>query len=190
MWQPARGRARVPASSRSRCDSDAAGSLPSPGSQRLSAVGSGGDGARSTVAALPCRCVAHRKWAVAFERTAAAERFVEDDANRVEVARSRCRVAGDAFGREIGRRTEQEAVAVRSADSATLAMPKSATLASPDAVNKMFAGLTSRWITPASCAAWSARRTWVITSLARTSPSGPSRSSSCSVRPGRRSITM
>ena len=40
------------------------------------------------------------------------------------------------------------------------AMPKSATLATPSSVMRMFAGFTSRWTTPLRCAKASASATW------------------------------
>jgi hypothetical protein len=70
-------------------------------------------------------------------------------------------------------------------------MPKSATLASPEAVSNTFWGLTSRWITPRSWAASRALAICAATRAARSGSMGPSlRMRSFSVPPGTYSITM
>ncbi|MGC4116727.1 MAG: hypothetical protein QM765_19630 [Myxococcales bacterium] len=79
--------------------------------------------------------------------------------------------------------------------SASLAMPKSTTLtkSSPSRVRKSitFAGLTSRWMMPASCASASERSSWMPTVTARRSLSAPSAASTCArSRPGTYSMAM
>ena len=74
--------------------------------------------------------------------------------------------------------------------SAAVAMPRSASFASPCGVTRMFAGFTSRWITPCWCASSSAAATPQSSSSAGPGSSGPSASSSRSVPPSTYSMTM
>ncbi len=60
--------------------------------------------------------------------------------------------------------------------SRSFATPKSVTSACPRE-SRMFAGFTSRWITPLSCAYWSASATWTAIPTASPTGSGPSRAS-------------
>ncbi len=70
------------------------------------------------------------------------------------------------------------------------ASPKSATLTSPSAESSTFSGFTSRWTTPARCAAASACATGSHTARACAGVSRPrSRSSARRVRPRTSSIT-
>ena len=65
-------------------------------------------------------------------------------------------------------------VRVIGAASTARAMPKSVSFTSPSSRTRMFAGLTSRWMTPASCAACSAEAAWARIDAVRFAPSGPS----------------
>ena len=69
--------------------------------------------------------------------------------------------------------------------------PKSATFTSPRGPTRMFAGLMSRWMMPASWAAFIAVADCFITCSASGSSSGPFRLTSCErFRPGTYSIAM
>ncbi len=71
------------------------------------------------------------------------------------------------------------------------AMPKSITLTSPLRVTMTFAGLMSRWITPATCAYASASQIFSATSTAcGTVKRPPALMKSSSVRPWMNSMTM
>ncbi len=71
------------------------------------------------------------------------------------------------------------------------AMPKSMTLTSPWRVTMTFAGLMSRWMTPATCAYASASQIFSATSTAcPTSKRPPELMKSSSVRPWMNSMTM
>ncbi len=70
------------------------------------------------------------------------------------------------------------------------AMPKSATLTSPDGVMSTLPGLMSRWITPRRWAVASARAMSLATAAASTGSIGPRAIDSRSVLPSTYSMTM
>lgn len=69
------------------------------------------------------------------------------------------------------------------------AMPKSRTLATSDGVIITFAGLMSRWITPASCAVASASQTCAAHASAVSSGGGPCLRTADSGAPSMSSMT-
>jgi hypothetical protein len=58
-------------------------------------------------------------------------------------------------------------------ESSARAMPKSVSLAIPSGVTMIFAGLTSRWMTPFSCAAASASAACPMIERVRAGPRAP-----------------
>ena len=78
----------------------------------------------------------------------------------------------------------------RVAGARILARPKSSTFTRSREPMKMLAGLMSRWMMPAVCAASSASAIWMPTSSSVFRLSGPAASRSCSVVPSRYSMTM
>src|SRR6185503_19801857 len=91
----------------------------------------------------------------------AGEHFVEHATERIDVAAA-VDISGARrlLGAHIARRAHHEAGdvswVVAGVASSGRAMPKSATSVLPSRVRRMFSGFTSRWITPCSCAYWSA----------------------------------
>ena len=68
-----------------------------------------------------------------------------------------------------------KSVRVMVAEAAALAIPKSATIATPGSVSRTFCGFTSRWTIPRSWAARRASATWIATEAALRTGRGCSR---------------
>ena len=80
-------------------------------------------------------------------------------------------------------------VCVSRSSKAGCAMPKSLIFATSPSATRMLAGLTSRWMIPAACAAARAAATWAPILATLSTGSGPLRISSARVWDGRYSMT-
>ena len=115
--------------------------------------------------------------------------LIKNDAERVLIAgRARGLAVHDLLGREVVRRSDHRrrcwsasracvdrVVALRDAEVEHLGERR----ARVPAARKMFCGLRSRWVMPASCAAATAEQTGSMMSASSSAPIGPSRSSRC-----------
>jgi len=82
----------------------------------------------------------HFREGVSLERRGADEEFVGDDSQAVQVRPLVLR----AFGRQVGGRAEERAGPGDARQVDPLAIPKSASFATPSEPTRMFDGLTSR----------------------------------------------
>ncbi len=103
-----------------------------------------------------------RELALALERASPREALVEDAAERVESARAVDLAALDLLGRDVVDRADEATVTCQAADGRRRGgrARSRRRRRGPSSATRMLPGFTSRWTSPAACAASSASATW------------------------------